>query len=82
MKNSSPSRALVWAHSRSAAPASPWPLVLVVVAEFTKAVAAAHRYERLKHLALESDHHTASNARRIYLEFYADRQQSSPVPSA
>jgi hypothetical protein len=45
-------------------------LVVVVVAEFTKAVAAAHRYERLKHLALESDDHAANNARRIHLEFY------------
>ena len=73
MKSSSPTRAPVWAHSRSAAPASLWPLVLVVVGEFTKAVAAAHRYERLKHLAFESDDHAASNARLIYMEFYADR---------
>jgi hypothetical protein len=73
MKNSSPWRALVWAHNRSAAPAPLWPLVLVVVAEFTKAVVAVHRYECLKQLASESDDHAANNARRIYLEFYADR---------
>jgi len=74
MKSSSLSRALGWARSRPAvsAPAAPWPLVLVVLAEFTKAVAAAHRYERLKYLTLESDDRAAGNARQIYTEFYAD----------
>lgn len=72
MKTSPSSRAVVWAHSRSAVPASPGSLVLAVVAEFTKAVAAAHRYERLKHLALEGDDPAATSARRIYMEFYSD----------
>jgi hypothetical protein len=47
-------------------------LVLAVVAEFAKAVAAGRRYEQLKWLALARDDPAASTARRIYLEFYSD----------
>jgi hypothetical protein len=81
MKSSSLSRALGWARSRPAvsAPAAPWPLVLVILAEFTKAVAAAHRYERLKYLALEGDDPAATNARRVYMEFYADTYRTASV---
>ena len=70
----SPSSALVWTRSSSAGSASPWSLVLVVVAEFTKAIAASNRYEDLKSRALENNDHAADNARQIYTEFYADGQ--------
>lgn len=73
MKSSPPSRPFGWSHSPSAFPALPWSLVLVVLAEFTTAVAAAHRYEHLKARASESDDCATHYARRVYLEFYADR---------
>jgi hypothetical protein len=72
MKSAPSSYAVFSARSRSAVPAASWSLVLVVVAEFKKAVVAAHRYERLKYLALKSNDAAATTARRIYMEFYSD----------
>ena len=47
--------------------------VLAIATEFRRAVAAAHRYERLQRTAIAGDDPAVSTARRIYMEFYADR---------
>ena len=47
--------------------------VLAIATEFGRAVAAAHRYERLQRMARAPDDPAVSTARRIYMEFYADR---------
>jgi hypothetical protein len=47
--------------------------VLAVVAEFRCAIAATERYEQLRPTPHACDDPDAKPARRIYLEFYADR---------
>jgi len=47
--------------------------VLAIVAEFRRAVAATERYEQLRGTAHPCDGPDANAARRIYVEFYADR---------
>ena len=47
--------------------------VLAIATEFGRAAAAAHRYERLQRMARAPDDPAVSTARRIYVEFYADR---------
>jgi hypothetical protein len=54
-------------------PAPVFAYVLAVVAEFRRAVAATERYERLRLTARACDDADASPARRVYVEFYADR---------
>jgi hypothetical protein len=73
---SSPPRASVWERSRSAVPAellaSGLAFVLVVAAEFSRAIAAARRYDQLKKRSAPTQRTAANIARRIYMEFYSD----------
>lgn len=73
---STPVPVLVWVGNYLILPAVAWlwSLTLVVLAEFAKALAAAHCHERLKYTALQSHWSAAANARWIYLEFYSDTQ--------
>jgi hypothetical protein len=70
-----------WVGNRSVLPkvAWAWLIVPLALAEFAKAHVAAHRYERLKYSALESQHPAFDNARRIYLEFYSDTHQATAM---
>ena len=47
-------------------------LGLAIVAEFRRAAAATHRYERLKYSARTSDDPAVDAARQIFVEFYSD----------
>jgi hypothetical protein len=77
MTSSSPSLSSVWKESRSTLSGQAFapllPLVLAVVEEFSRATAAAHRYEQLKQTAWAHDDRAADVARRIFMEFYSDR---------
>jgi hypothetical protein len=46
--------------------------VLAIAEEFSRAAAATHRYDQLKHAARAHGEPAADIARRIYTEFYAD----------
>jgi hypothetical protein len=46
--------------------------VLVVAAEFSRGLAATHRYEQLKKGSTPNRGPAADIARRIYMEFYSD----------
>jgi hypothetical protein len=76
MTSSSPPRISFWERSCSTLPdqafASGLAFILAVAAEFGRAAAAAHRYERLRRRAGACDHPDASPARRIYTQFYSD----------
>jgi hypothetical protein len=76
MTASSSPHASVWERSRSAIPAellaSGLAFVLVVAAEFSRAIAAAHRYDQLKTSSAPTWRPAANTARRIYMEFYSD----------
>jgi hypothetical protein len=52
-------------------PAPVFAYVLAIVAEFRRAVAATERYEQLRRTARSCP--DANAARRVYVEFYADR---------
>jgi glutathione S-transferase len=85
MTSSPPVPTKTWGR-RSAAPAiaQAWSLVLAVVAELAKAVAAERRYEQLRCRAFDMDDPAANTARRIYTEFYAEgwrTTQSTVQPS-
>jgi hypothetical protein len=54
-------------------PDSVFAYVLAIVAEFARAVAATERYERLRLTARACDDADVNAARRVYVEFYADR---------
>jgi hypothetical protein len=75
MTSSSP--ASVWKQSRSTLSGQAFapllPFVLAVAGEFSRATAAAHRYEQLKRTAWAYDDRAADVARRIFMEFYSDR---------
>jgi hypothetical protein len=46
--------------------------VLAIAEEFSRAAAATHRYDQLKHAARPRGESADDIARRIYAEFYAD----------
>ena len=75
MTSSSP--ASVWKKSRSTLSGQAFapllPFVLAVAGEFSRATAAAHRYDQLKRTAWAYDDRAADVARRIFMEFYSDR---------
>jgi hypothetical protein len=48
-------------------------LVLAIIAEFRRAIAATERYEQLRYSARASNDIDADAARRVYVEFYAER---------
>ena len=77
MTSSSPPLASVWKLSRSTLSGQAFapllPFVLAVAEEFSRATAAAHRYEQLKRTAWAYDDRAADVARRIFMEFYSDR---------
>jgi hypothetical protein len=50
--------------------------LLAVAAEFRRAIAATHRYDRLRVAAHAPDEAAVSPARRTYLEFYHDGAQT------
>jgi hypothetical protein len=54
-----------------AARMSGWALVLVVLEEFSRAIAATTRYQHLKHAASARNDSAADIARQIYAEFYS-----------
>ena len=76
MTSSSPPLASVWKLSRSTLPGQAFapllPFVLAIAEEFSRATAAAHRYEQLKRMARAYDDRAADVARRIFMEFYSD----------
>jgi hypothetical protein len=74
--SSAPPHASVWERRRYAVPGSAfvpgWAFVRAVVAEFSRAAAATHRYQQLKSMASARDTPATDTARRIYMEFYSD----------
>jgi hypothetical protein len=76
MTSSSPRLASVWQLRRSTLSGQAFapllPFVLAVADEFSRATAAAHRYEQLKRTAWAYDDRAADVARRIFMEFYSD----------
>ena len=77
MTGSSPPVASVWKpnHSTLSGPAfAPLlPFVLAIAEEFSRANAAAYRYEQLKRRARAHDDRKADVARHIFMEFYSGR---------
>ena len=77
MTSSSPPLASVWKLSRSTLSGQAFapllPFVLAIAEEFSRATAAAHRYEQLKRMARAYDDREADVARRIFTEFYSGR---------
>ena len=47
-------------------------LVRIIAEEFSRATAAAHRYERLKRAGRGGSGCAADAARQVFVEFYAD----------
>jgi hypothetical protein len=71
MTSSSPRLDSVWKLRRSTLSGGPafapvLPFVLAIVEEFSRATAAAHRYEQLKRMARGYDDREADVARRIF----------------
>ena len=59
-----------------------WAFVVVLAAEFRRAMAAARRYEELKDTAHGDDDPEAGPARRVYLEFYSTRPKETGFSAA
>lgn len=77
MASSSSPRTSVWKLSRftlsGQAFAPLLPFVLAIAEEFSRATAAAHRYEQLKRMARAHGDSETDVARRIFMEFYSGK---------
>jgi hypothetical protein len=73
MKSTVPQRTSVWTRQHTTVSEQVFAFILAVALEFTRAIAAASRYEQLRLKRRACDDPEADPARRIYLEFYSDR---------
>jgi hypothetical protein len=73
MKSTAPQRTSVWPRQHPTVSDHVFAFALAAVLESRRAIAAASRYEQLRLKRRACDDPEANPARRIYLEFYADR---------